>query len=176
MNEAAARKSTFVFDAWRINARITSLLVGALPQEIWHLPLPGSPRRTVGALAAHLHNIRCLWLKELGAASRVTAPARVAPRTVAQDTLLEALARSDEAIDALLRAGIGAGGRFPGRGGAFVYGAIPRDAALFVTYATAHESHHRGQLVATARQLAHPVSKEVLAGLWQWSSRLKESQ
>jgi uncharacterized damage-inducible protein DinB len=176
VNNAASHDSTFVFDAWRINARITSLLVGALPHEIWHLALPGSPRRTVGALAAHLHNIRCLWLKELGAVSRVKEPARVAPRTVAQDIVLEALSRSDEAIEALLRAGIEAGGRFPGRGGAFVYGAIPREAALFVTYAIAHESHHRGQLVVAARQLAHPLPQEVVAGLWQWSSRLKESR
>jgi len=176
MDAAPVRGTGSVADAWRINARVTALLVGALPPEVWPLPLPGSPRRSVGALAAHLHNTRRLWLKALGPAHGIPLPAPVPPRAATHPQVLAALAASEAAIEHLLRAGIAAGGRFPGRGGPFVFGAIPRDAALFVAYAVAHESHHRGQLVSAARILGHRLPREVLAGLWQWSSRLREAR
>jgi hypothetical protein len=64
--------------------------------------------------------------------------------------VLEGLAASEDAIDRLLPAGIATGGRFPGPGGPFVFGAIPRRATLFVAYAVSHESHHRGQIAAAA--------------------------
>jgi hypothetical protein len=49
------RKYTIV-DAWRANNRATSYLVENLPADVWCVPLPDSPRKTIRSIAAHLHN------------------------------------------------------------------------------------------------------------------------
>ena len=176
MDAAPVRGTGSVADAWRINARVTALLVGALPPEVWPLPLPGSPRRSVGALAAHLHDTRRLWLKALGPAHGIPLPAPVPPRAATHRQVLAALAASDTAIEHLLRAGIAAGGRFPGPGGRFVSVRFPGRRpcswpTLWPTRATigASSSRRRG-----SSAIACP--REVIAGLWQWSSRLREAR
>lgn len=165
-----------VLDAWRVNARVTSFLVERLPERIWGAALPGSPRRTIRSLAAHLHNARRLWLRGLGAGAGVPLPPAVDPGRVAQRDLVRALDGSAGAILALLEAGQANGGDFPDVAGAFYFGAMPRDVTLFVAYAIAHESHHRGQLVHLTRELGCRLPPPVTAGLWQWSTRLKETK
>jgi uncharacterized damage-inducible protein DinB len=165
-----------VLDAWRINARVTGFLVERLPARVWDQALPGSPRRTVRSLSAHLHNARRLWLRGLGVGAGIRLPAAVDPRRVTQHELVRALEASGRAILALLEAGLANGGDFPGVKGPFYFGAMPRDAALFVAYATAHEAHHRGQLVMAARALGCRLPASAVAGLWQWSSRLHEAR
>lgn len=163
-----------VLDSWRINARVTAFLVERLPDRVWPLSLPGAPRRTVRSVAVHLHNCRCLWLKSLGKGSGVATPGRVGRAEASQAEVLAALALSGDAVHRLLRAGLENGGTLPGVRSPFVFGAMPRDAVLFCAYALAHEAHHRGQLVAAARALGHRLAPAAVAGLWQWSSRLRE--
>jgi uncharacterized damage-inducible protein DinB len=45
---------------------VTIYLIEQLPVELWAAPIPGSPRRTVGTIAGHLHNARCRWIRTLG--------------------------------------------------------------------------------------------------------------
>jgi len=136
------------------------------------MALPGIPRRTVRALAAHLHNTRILWVKSLGSGEGL--PARVNPATVTPENLRAALDTSEAGISSLIRYGINLEGTPAGGSSGFVYGAIPRHVVSFVAYAAAHEGHHRGQLVLAARQLGHRLPEAVVSGLWQWSSRLRE--
>jgi hypothetical protein len=53
-------------DAWRTNNRVTMFLIEQLPADLWSVPVPGAPRRTVRMVAAHLHNSRCRWIRALG--------------------------------------------------------------------------------------------------------------
>jgi len=53
--------------AWRTNNRTTTYLVESLPLALWAKAVPGSPRQTVRMIAAHLHNARCSWIRNLGA-------------------------------------------------------------------------------------------------------------
>lgn len=165
-----------LIDAWRINARVTSFLVEHLTPDVWRAALSSSPRRPVGRIAVHLHNARRLWLKSLGGAAGVGVTPLLPPTRTTAAQLLPALARSGAAIEAMIDAGIRNGGRFPGVASGFVYGAMPRDVALFVSYALSHEAHHRGQIVTIAREAGHRLPQEVVTGLWQWSSRLKEAR
>lgn len=167
--------SAALVDAWRINARVTSFLVEHLTPDMWHAALSSSPRRPVARIAVHLHNARRLWLKSLGRATGATITPLLPPTRTTAAQLLPALAQSGAAIEAMIDAGIRNGGRFPGVASGFVYGAMPRDVALFVSYALSHEAHHRGQIVTIAREAGHRLPQEVVTGLWQWSSRLKEA-
>lgn len=165
-----------VLDSWQISARVTAHVVENLSDAVWRMPLPGSPRRSVGSLAAHLHNSRCMWLKSMGPEHGVAIPAPVRRAAVTRAELLASLGASNRAIDALLRAGIGNDGVFPGSRRGFVWGAMPRDVVRFVAYGVSHEAHHRGQMVMLARQLGHRLPARAIAGLWQWSARLRESR
>jgi uncharacterized damage-inducible protein DinB len=164
-----------VLNAWRINSRTTTFLVEGLPDELWPAALPAAPRRTIRSIAAHLHNCRCLWMRSLAKGSGISIPSRVDPKTVTRAGVVSALEVSGERLLRLFQAGLENGGHFPGVSGAFIYGAIPRDVVLFSGYALSHEAHHRGQLLLIARELGHRLPREIVAGLWQWSSRLRES-
>lgn len=164
-----------LLEAWRINDRITTFLVERIPPALWTAALPASPRRTVRSIGAHLHNTRCNWLKSLAAGAGVAVPARVDRASATPTAVATALRRSDEQILLMLQAGFDNGGDFPGVSSAFVWGAIPRNVPLFVAYAVSHEAHHRGQVLLMARELGQRLPREVVAGLWQWSSRRKEA-
>ena len=164
-----------VLKAWRINCRTTTFLVEGIPDELWHAALPGAPRRTIGSIVCHLHNCRCLWMRSLAKGSGLSIPSGVDPNAVTRAGAVSALDVSGEELLRLFQAGLENGGNFPGVSRAFIYGAIPRDAVLFCGYALSHEAHHRGQLLVIARELGHRLPREIVAGLWQWSSRLRES-
>lgn len=165
-----------VSKAWHINCRATTFLVERLPDALWPLALPGAPRRTVRGMAVHLHDCRCLWMKSLARGSGVAVPASLGRGDVGQADVLAALATSEDALQRLFEVAFRSGGCFPGVASAFVYGAMPRDAVMFCGYALSHEAHHRGQLVLAARALGHRLPPETVQGLWQWSSRLRESE
>jgi len=156
--------------AWRTNNRVTMYLVENLPAELWSKAIPGVPRRTVGMIAAHIHNGRCMWIKMLGAKHGIVPPRRVDMRRVRAPELLRALSRSSKGIIRLLELGIAQGGSVPRA----AWQNFPTDVVHFLNYFVAHEGHHRGQLCLLARQLGHRLPQSVVAGLWQWSKRARE--
>ncbi len=159
--------------AWRTNNRVSCFLVEHLPPAIWRTRLPGETRRTVGELAAHLHNSRCWWLRTLGLPLGIPVPALVKLRTVTRRQLLVALRRSSAGMEALLARGLTEGGAVPATK-AYVWRNLPLDVPHVLSYFVAHEAHHRGQLVLVARQLGHRLPPEATNGLWLWSKRLTE--
>lgn len=145
-------------------------LIENLPPELWPMTIPGSPRRTVRMLAAHLHNARCMWIKMIGARHEVVVPRSVDGRVVRPSELLRALPRSSDGIVALIRLAGVHSGAVP----AAAWQNFPTDVVHFLSYFVAHEAHHRGQLCLVARQLGHRLPREVTAGLWQWKKRSRE--
>jgi uncharacterized damage-inducible protein DinB len=159
-----------LIDAWRTNNRVTVFLIENLPIEIWSMNIPGSPRRTIRALAAHIHNARCMWIKMIAANHGVAVPRTVDPRTVKPSALSRALERSSKGMIDVIRLGAARGGTIP----AAAWQNFPTDLFHFLNYFVAHEAHHRGQLCMLARQLGHRLPTEVTAGLWQWKKRSRE--
>jgi len=164
MNEEA------LIAAWNTNQRVTTYLIENLPRELWSMNIPGSPRRTIRMLAAHIHNVRCMWIKTIGAKHGIAVPRTVDGRTVRPSELTRALERSSEGIVALIRLGISRGGSVPPA----AWQNFPTDMVHFLNYFVAHEAHHRGQLCMLARQLGHRLPPDVTAGLWQWKKRSQE--
>jgi uncharacterized damage-inducible protein DinB len=156
--------------AWHTNQRVTAYLIENLPRELWSMNIPGSPRRTIRMLAAHIHNARCMWIKMIGADHGIKTPPTVDSRTVRPSELKRALERSSEGIGALIRLGIARGGSVPSA----AWQNFPSDVVHFLNYFVAHEAHHRGQLCMLARQLGHRLPSDVTAGLWQWKKRSRE--
>jgi uncharacterized damage-inducible protein DinB len=159
---------TSVLEAWRTNNRVTMDLVERLPKRLWDLTVPGG-RRTIRAVAAHLHNARCSWLKTLGREHGLKAPLRVDHRRVTSKQLVAALQRSGKGMEALLELGIASGGAVPPSKG-YVWRNLSLDVAHVLTYFVAHEAHHRGQITMIARQTGHRLSTAATAGLWQWKN------
>jgi uncharacterized damage-inducible protein DinB len=156
--------------AWRTSHRVTVYLIENLPPELWSETVPGSPRRTVRAIAAHIHNARCMWIKMIGARHGIAVPRTVNGRVVRPSELSRALEHSSEGIIRLIRLGMAQGGMVP----AAAWQNFPTDLVHFLSYFVAHEAHHRGQLCMLARQLGHRLPAEVTAGLWQWKKRSRE--
>ena len=153
--------------AWRTNNRVTEHLIRSLPPALWDAPIPGTPRRTVRQIAAHLHNARCAWLRKLGREHGIAVPQFVDRRTATKRQLAPALRRSGRAMEALLKLGIDAGGKVP-PSRAYVWRNLALDVPHVLTYFVAHEAHHRGQIVMLARQLGHRLPNTILAELWRW--------
>jgi uncharacterized damage-inducible protein DinB len=165
--------SETILAAWRTNQRVTALLVRHIPAAVWAAPVPGVPRKTVGMLAGHIHNSRCMWLKTLGRPHGIPVPAAVDRRKVSRSRLIAALDRSARGIEALLRLGLRHGGEVPATP-AYVWRNLPLDVGHVLSYFVAHEGHHRGQIVLVARQLGARLPAAVTAGLWQWTKPAAE--
>src|SRR4051812_29653918 len=93
---------TSILSAWRTSNRVTIELVGSLAPALWAAEVPGVPRRTIRAIAAHLHNCRCSWIKTLGIEHGVAVPDRIDHRTASRRQVAAALKRSSRGMEALL--------------------------------------------------------------------------
>jgi len=156
--------------AWRTSNRITVELLEHLPAALWSADVPGTPRRTIRMIAAHLHNSRCGWIRTLGREHGVTTPVRVDRHTVTRRQLSVALRRSSRGMEELLELGFAAGGVLPPSKG-YVWRNLPLDVGHVLAYFVAHEAHHRGQIVMLARQLDQRLPSTVTNGLWWWARR-----
>jgi uncharacterized damage-inducible protein DinB len=155
--------------AWRTNNRVTSELLERLPPPVWDAPIPGVQRRTVRAIAAHLHNARCSWLRTLGQEHGITPPARVEHRCVTPRQVVAALRRSGAGMEELLELGLASGGQVP-PSKKYIWRNLALDVGHVLTYFVAHEAHHRGQIVMIARQTGHRLPIATTGGLWQWKT------
>ncbi|MBI3931870.1 MAG: hypothetical protein HY317_00515 [Acidobacteria bacterium] len=159
-----------ILQAWRTNDRVTRFLIERLSGPLWGEPVPGYPRRTVRAIAAHLHNSRCVWIKTIGRSAGIEAPRHVDRGRVAPRALVRALASSSRGVVRILQMGFRNGGALP----PVAWSCFARDVVHLLAVLVAHEAHHRGQIVLLARQLGHRLPVPVTAGLWQWNRRWKE--
>ncbi len=155
--------------AWRTNNRVTIRFMECLPLALWDMPVPGAPRRTIRAIAAHLHNARCSWVKTLGQEHGVKVPSRVDHHRATPRQLVAALKQSSAGIEALLKLALAADGRIPPSKG-YVWRNLSLDVGHVLTYFVAHEAHHRGQIVMVARQTGHRLPTTTTGGLWQWKT------
>lgn len=158
---AAAKAADFdpkhaIVRAWTINDEITRYLLDHVDATIWDADPPDRKGRTIGGIFAHIHNVRGMWLKAAGAAD---VPEKLEPRTCTRDEARAALKASGSACRELLARSLDEGGRVKG---------FKPDAASFLGYLIAHDSHHRGQISMLARQLGKPLAKEAMFGMWEW--------
>jgi uncharacterized damage-inducible protein DinB len=144
------------------NDRINQYLLENLPAEAWLATPPEGKGRTIAAIAAHMHNVRVMWLKAAAKESKIPESLDKSDVTPAQAA--KALEQSRAALSALIKSALNGDGRIKN---------FKPDVVGFIGYLISHDAHHRGQISMLARQVGHPLSKKAMFGMWEWGSRGK---
>ena len=151
-------------EAFATNERINQFMFDALDRKVWRADPPSGAGRNIAQIAAHMHNVRHMWLV-------VIAPKMVVPEKLERDKCTKKQAQSSFKksakcmVDVIRAAAESPDGRVKD---------FRPDVVGFLSYAIAHEAHHRGQICMLARELGHPLSKDVHFGMWEWSKRWKD--
>jgi uncharacterized damage-inducible protein DinB len=147
-------------ETYAINDRMNQLLLEHLDPRAWRAAVPGERGRTIAAIFAHVHNVRCKWIRL--SAPHVGVPAQLDRARCTPRQARIALARSaarcvamltDPEVTTFLRDGWGK----PWPAGPSMLG-----------YMLTHDAHHRGQVCMLAHQLGFRLPTTVTAGMWAW--------
>ena len=149
-----------LLETWLIHDRINRYLLNAIPEEALGSAL-GPKHRTVYQLFAHLHNVRLMWLKA-AAPELLSGLTKLEGTDGDKDALAKTLEASGQAIAALLRKALAAGGKVKG---------FKPHVVAFLGYLISHESHHRGHIGWTLKNTGHPLDQKTAYGLWEWGVR-----
>ncbi|MGD0360258.1 MAG: DinB family protein [Bryobacteraceae bacterium] len=153
-----------LLESYAVNERINQYLLENLPDAAWTAAPSGGKGRSIAAIAAHIHNVRHMWL--VAAAKGKPLPGKLEPATVTKKEAIEALAESAKCCARLLQESLD---RPDGK----VKGFRPDVVGMF-SYLISHDAHHRGQICTLARQMGHTLPKQATFGMWEWGSRWKE--
>jgi uncharacterized damage-inducible protein DinB len=149
-----------LLNAFHTNDRINQYLIANLPAPAWRAKAPEGKGRTIAAIAAHMHNVRVMWLKVAAKGSDI--PAQLERATVTPAQAMRALEGSRQALSVVLNQALSGEGRIKG---------FRPDVAGFLGYLISHDAHHRGQIAMLARQVGHPLPQQVMFGMWEWGRR-----
>lgn len=147
-----------LLETWQINQRMNLLLFSNISDEGFQKTLSNRGGRTIFQQWIHIHNVRIQWLE---ICSRDISPGNVLSKDMPFDKtlLVTALEGSSEGISRLLLRGWENAGIVKG----FKKGVIP-----LLGYFISHESHHRGNMLLTLKQLGEKIPDTVKWELWEW--------
>jgi uncharacterized damage-inducible protein DinB len=149
-----------LLDTWRIHNRIVLYILDAVPAEALAGVAANKKGRTVGAMFAHLHSTRLMWLELTPALMKGLS--KIAKEQATDKALLQhSLRTSGQALESLLKAGLESGK---------IKGFKPHPTA-FAGYAIAHEAYHLGEIGVVLTQSSHPLDKSIAYGMWEWGKR-----
>lgn len=148
-----------LLNAFNANNRINQYLIDNLPPAAWKAKSAEGKGRTIGAIVAHMHNVRVMWLKAVKAEE---IPAQLDRGSVTPAQAIRALEGSRYALSVVISRALAHDGRVKG---------FRPDVAGFLGYLISHDAHHRGQITMLARQLGHPLPQKAMFGMWEWGSR-----
>lgn len=152
--------------AFLLNDRMNQLVLEHLDKRAWREKFPSQKGRTIADIFAHVHNVRCKWLRL--SAPHLKLPEKLNRRSCNQKQVQTALAESALRCSEMLTQGLNAS---PGPVPGFVrdgWARAWRPGAEMLAYMIAHEAHHRGQVCMLAHQLGFPLPMAAGAGMWGW--------
>jgi uncharacterized damage-inducible protein DinB len=164
-----------------VNDRLNQMLIEQLDPAAWKvISLAKSPVeqpgkvRSIAAIFAHVHNVRCKWIRLTAPHLKVPSQLNRAHCTPRQAS--RALARSAARCEEMLAEALdGDGGRvqkFLRDGWARPWPVGPE----MLCYMISHEAHHRGQVCMLAHQLGFPLPNKVTSEMWNWEKLWKKSE
>ena len=158
--------------AYAVNERMNQLVLEALDGRAWLAKPPGKGGRNIASIFAHVHNVRCKWLRL--SAPHLKLPAKLDRSRCTQKQASKALAESAARCCEMLSEALSAP---PDRAPAFLRDgwARPwRPGAAMLAYMICHDAHHRGQVCMVAHQLGYPLAIEAGPGAWGWEKLWKD--
>jgi uncharacterized damage-inducible protein DinB len=154
-----------LLNTFAINERANQLLLDNIAREAWEAPPPYGRGRSIADIAAHIHNVRLMWLAAADKSAKI--PAKLDADKASREDIQNGLKASAAAIRTLIQKGLDdPSGRVPN---------FKPDVVAFVGYLVSHDSHHRGQISMLARQVGHPVPPKAGFGLWEWGTLWRQS-
>jgi uncharacterized damage-inducible protein DinB len=144
-------------EAWHVNNRVTMKLIDGLPETALKATLSQRGGRDIARQLAHVHEVRTAWLRKADVPDGIVhfdkgeSPSRA--------KLRQAFDESATAVERLIRRACEGGG---------AVGGFKRNVVTLLGYLIAHESHHRGSILLTAKQTGHTLTEDLRWGLWSW--------
>lgn len=157
--------------AFAVNDRMNQVLLAHLDPRAWRANPGGRGTRNIAAIFAHVHNIRCKWIRL--SAPHIKALAPLDRTRCTQKQAATALANSAALCCQLLEEALAPQSRvlrFVRDGWARPWHPGPAMLAYMIT----HEAHHRGQASMLAHQLGYRLPVAAGAGMWNWERIWKE--
>jgi uncharacterized damage-inducible protein DinB len=164
-----------LLETYASNDAMNQLILLHLDPRAWRAQPPGQrgSGRTIAAIFAHLHNVRCKWV-------RLTAPHLKCPPPLDPDgcTMKQAAAAHRRSAAQCLRMLSDALSAAPNRRVAKFsrdswMPTWPAGGTMFA-YMFSHEAHHRGQILMLAHQVGYRVLDKT-PGIWQWEKLWKQA-
>lgn len=148
-----------LLDTWHINQQMNLLLFNNISVDGFQKTLSSRGGRTIFQQWIHIHNVRIQWLEIC--AKDISSNYTILNKEMPFDKnlLLNALEESTDGVSQLLGRGWDNGGKVNG----FKKGVIP-----LLGYFISHESHHRGNMLLTLKQVGEKIPDIVKWGLWEW--------
>jgi uncharacterized damage-inducible protein DinB len=153
------------------NDLLNQMVIEHLDPAAWIAKPPGNTR-TIAAIFAHMHNVRCKWVRLTAPHLKVPPQLNRAHCTPQQASA--ALAGSAARCAEMLAEALGGSGsrvdKFRRDGWAPPWPVGPE----MLCYMLSHEAHHRGQVCMLAHQLGFRLPNEVTSGMWSWEKLWKK--
>jgi uncharacterized damage-inducible protein DinB len=148
-----------LIETWTTHNHKNLMLIAALPPSALERTLSERGGRTIGQQLIHVHNVRLQWLEvcAVDIFRKYNAIDKESKPGIQQ--LGKSFTESGAGIIELLARGWDAGGIVKG----FKKGVLP-----LLGYFIAHESHHRGNIMLTLKQIGEKLPDKVKWGLWEW--------
>jgi uncharacterized damage-inducible protein DinB len=158
-------------ETFAVNQRINQLLLEQLDPQAWRAQLPGCKGRTIAAIFAHVHNVRCKWLRL--SAPHLKSPRRLDRTRSTQQQAKQALSQSAALCSQMLAEALAPQGRvkqFLRDGWAQPWS----PGVAMLAYMIVHEAHHRGQVCMLAHQLGFRLPDRITSQMWGWEKLWKD--
>jgi len=153
-----------------VNDGLNQMLIAHLDPAAWKAK-PQGKVRPIAAIFAHLHNVRCKWIRLT--APHLKVPAKLSRADCTPSQVSKALAESGARCTEMLAEALGGGGsieKFLRDGWARPWPVGPE----MLCYMISHEAHHRGQVCMLAHQLGFPLPNKVTSEMWNWEKLWKQ--
>ena len=161
---------------YAINDAMNHLILSHLDPKAWRAKLPDASHgsRTIGAIFAHMHNVRLRWLKYN--APHLKRPAPIDPHRCTMKQAASALQKSGELCVTMLTEALSSQSNrriktFRRDSWMPVWTANP----TMFAYMFGHEEHHRGQILMLAHQLGYRVDPVKIYPIWYWDKLWKQA-
>lgn len=148
---------TDIIYSWNQNNKVTVYLLDNIKED-WLSTKLNNKGRSVGEQFVHINNIRSFWISKVSGKIDLKIDKKYANN---KSKLIDALQKSSQKMSNTLSQ------LFQQQS---IKGYKPHPTAFFAQM-IAHESHHRGQIMATVARNDLKINKSVNFGLWAWHTK-----